>query len=126
MTHLINYTSEFSEQIWTQITVKTNPNPSQLTTEYKFEKLDFANAWYDIRVSIQVEDTLYGSVWSNFTPITFRTLSRRPDDPPNVDQSGFSVDPSGNIYLYWMEIPNSKKNGYNPTYNITIQSGAPS
>ncbi len=104
----------------------TRPSQSGLTTEVLLKDLEFANAWYDVRVSLQVQKPVYEDIWSNFTSRTFRTLSRRPDEPPEVDASGFSVDDNGNIYLYWKEIPLSKKNGNNPTYNITIESGAPS
>ncbi|KAG4077009.1 hypothetical protein HA402_015996 [Bradysia odoriphaga] len=123
LTHLVNYTSEFSNGVWKQLYVSNDP---QLTNEILLKDLEFANVWYDVRVSIQVENATYKDVWSNFTSITFRTLSRRPDEPPKVDKSGFNIDDNGNIYLYWKEIPNSKKNGNNPTYNITIQNGAPS
>lgn len=97
-----------------------------MTNEILLKDLEFANVWYDVRVSIKVQNASYDNMWSNFTFTTFRTLSRRPDEPPKVDPSGFNVDDNGNIYLYWKEIPNSKKNGNNPTYNITIESGAPS
>lgn len=124
--HLVNYTSEFSNGVWKQLTLTRSPHAPQLTNEIILDDLEFANVWYDVRVSIQVQNTTYENVWSNFTSTTFRTLSRRPDEPPKVDSSGFNVDDNGNIYLYWKEIPISKKNGNNPTYNITIASGAPS
>lgn len=97
-----------------------------MTNEILLRDLEFANVWYDVRVSTKVQNTSYDNMWSNFTSTTFRTLSRRPDGPPKVDSSGFNVDDNGNIYLYWKEIPKSKRNGNNPTYNITIESGAPS
>lgn len=123
LTHLVNYTSEFSNGVWKQLYISSNP---QLTNEILLKDLEFANVWYDVRVSIKVQNSVYDNMWSNFTSTTFRTLSRRPDEPPKIDSSGFNVDDNGNIYLYWKEIPNSKKNGNNPTYNITIESGAPS
>lgn len=135
LTHLINYTSEFSNGVWKQLYISSeykneykseHKSEHQLVNEMLLENLEFANVWYDVRVSTQVHNATYKDVWSNFTSITFRTLSRRPDEPPEVDGSGFNVDDNGNIYLYWQEIPNSKKNGNNPTYNITIEHGAPS
>ncbi|KAJ6644668.1 Cytokine receptor [Pseudolycoriella hygida] len=120
--HLVNYTSEFSNGVWNQLYISSH---EQLTNEILLKSLEFANVWYDVRVSIKVQNASYEGMWSNFTSTTFRTLSRIPDEPPKVDASGFNVDDNGNIYLYWNELPVSKKNGNNLTYNITIERGAP-
>lgn len=118
----MNYTSEFSKDVWKELYIKSVPTD---TTEIILQNLEFANVWYDVRVSIKVEDALYDNMWSNFTSATFRTSSRIPDEPPKVDPGGFNVDDNGNIYLYWKEIEKWKRNGNNPTYNITIEKGAP-
>ncbi|EAT35350.1 AAEL012471-PA [Aedes aegypti] len=106
----IKILSSFDNSIWKPISI-TNIAKSLTNYTLPIEDLEFADTTYDVRIRMQTataENT--EEMWSNYSSCLFKTLPRRPDNPPEVVIGGFEINAYNDIFVYWREIPRSKHN----------------
>lgn len=111
--------------VWKE--VDTSIIPEKAASRYRLDinNLEYAFTHYDIRVHMKSgrapSDKQFWSLPSN---ITFKTLPIIPDDPPKTDIGSFQIEKGNlgkrNVYIYWQQIPESKYNGPNFGYNVTL------
>ncbi|XP_045481891.1 cytokine receptor [Harmonia axyridis] len=98
------------------------------TIKYELRNLEFAHAYYDIRVSLRsaVADPNDESRWSDNASITVLTASKKPDEAPRTNLGSFEILTYGNnsdrnVRIYWSHVPEEKRNGENFTYVVKLQ-----
>ncbi|XP_076379609.1 cytokine receptor domeless isoform X2 [Megalopta genalis] len=89
---------------------------------YNLSGLEYANAGYDVRVSMKSSVATGEDKWSEFSVVAFRTSPTVPGRSPKTDIGSFEVTAESrdtrDVYLYWQTIPEYLKNGDNFTYKI--------
>lgn len=100
-----------------KLAVDDTETPTNFTKEFS---LKFANTWYDIKVRMRVSSAPdIEKMWSDWSVTQFKTLMRRPDNPPAVDKGSFNIGPGGDVYIYWKHLHRCYQNGVNYSYAIT-------
>ncbi|KAK9889376.1 hypothetical protein WA026_004652 [Henosepilachna vigintioctopunctata] len=125
----ILYQSAYGEKKW-HSRPPTRLKKEETEVHFNLSNLEFAHAYYDIRVSLRsaVADKYDESMWSENASITVLTASKKPDAPPKTNLGGFEVLTYGNnsdwnIRIYWSHIPEEKRNGQNFSYVVTFEDG---
>lgn len=115
--HRIMYQHQWSKN-WTIIDIKTKTREPE--KRFNITSM-YANTVYDVRVVIK-SATADQTKWSNFSSITFRTLSALPGKGPRVDVGSFEIVDDGplkrEVYIYWQTIPQILENGNSFKYQI--------
>lgn len=121
--HEVQFCSEYDSK-WIMIDNERleRHQPSTTILYYVVEKdnLQYANAWYEVRVRIRTNIASEpDNMWSTASILNFRTKSRKPDRPPKIDPGAFYVNDYNEVTIYWKELLQSKRNGNNTHYIIT-------
>jgi hypothetical protein len=115
--HQINITSEYDDWQtvdWTNIDGNTTKGFTLPLT-----RLKYAYARYDVRIRVRVAASEnIDEMWSETVLQKFRTNSRIPERPPEVDSGGFHINDNQNVVIYWKDLPLSLQNGPNLHYRI--------
>lgn len=96
------------------------PDKKSLKYFVELDDLQYANAWYDVRIRIRVNKAYDpDNMWSEAAALNFRTKSRKPDRPPTIDQGAFYINDYNEITIFWKELGKSERNGNNSHYNVS-------
>uniref|UniRef100_A0A2M4AC95 Putative cytokine receptor n=1 Tax=Anopheles triannulatus TaxID=58253 RepID=A0A2M4AC95_9DIPT len=116
--------SMFHNKQW-QFMDTANISHTQNRYQMLLSKLSYADTRYDVRIRIRtismhtnpnVEDD---DMWSNYTSCLFKTLSRQPDNPPDV-ADGIFENANDHLFLYWRELHEWQHNARTGFYyNVT-------
>ncbi|XP_070497818.1 cytokine receptor isoform X3 [Chironomus tepperi] len=113
--------SEYDDE-WERVIIKNfesnGYNEKKILT---LTNIKFANTIYQLRFRIKTkvsEDT--DEMWSPYIEKTFKTHPKLPENIPSVCNNCFNVMESGNIYLYWTEVPRFYQNGDMFSYFIKL------
>lgn len=121
--HRVIYSNEVDgDGIWSVSDVSSLPlhNSSYV---FNVTGLVYAYCHYTVRVSIRSEKAYEEEMWSDYTPVTFRTSEEPPVRPPDTDEGGFESVANlthRSIFLYWRQILSHEENGDNFTYNVGV------
>ncbi|ETN68046.1 hypothetical protein AND_000118 [Anopheles darlingi] len=111
--------SMFHNKQW-QLMDTANMNHSQTKYELPLSRLSYADTRYDVRIRMRTDSTVEDDdMWSNYTSCLFKTLSRQPDNPPDV-ADGIFENANDHLFLYWRELyewQHNARTGF--YYNIT-------
>lgn len=116
--------NEYDDE-WERVIFKSYENDTN--NEQRFlilTNIKFANTIYHLRIRMKTKlakDT--DEMWSNYVEKSFKTHPKLPENIPSVCNNCFNVMESGNIYLYWTEVPKSYQNGDNFLYLLRIFNG---
>lgn len=88
-------------------------NKSAPSTKLFVIDLPYAHTWYEIKMRIKSAEATHEKYWSPWSElIHFKTLARRPDNPPKMAKGGFNYGPTGEfVYVYWQHLPEYEHNG---------------
>ncbi|XP_035795096.1 cytokine receptor-like isoform X2 [Anopheles albimanus] len=111
--------SMFHNQQW-QIMDTTNIYRSKNDYQLSLNQLSYADTRYDVRIRMRTNSTVEDDdMWSNYTSCLFKTLSRQPDNPPDV-ADGIFENANDHLFLYWRELHEWQHNARTGFYyNIT-------
>lgn len=113
--------SEYDDE-WERIIIKNFDN--DINTEKKILTLTnivLANTIYQLRIRMKTKLSKdMDEMWSPYIEKTFKTYPKLPEKLPNVCNNCFNVMDSGNIYLYWTEVPKFDQNGDNFSYFLRL------
>lgn len=125
MLHRVRYQCEFDDKnSWTTADTSALP-PKNTSYLFKLSGLPYAHALYDIRLSSRSAKAVDEDerLWSRFTSITARTVSKLPGTPPTTVSGSFEVVnrlTQRDIIVYWQYVPDHMKNGENVTYRVSV------
>uniref|UniRef100_A0A2M3Z0K7 Putative cytokine receptor n=1 Tax=Anopheles braziliensis TaxID=58242 RepID=A0A2M3Z0K7_9DIPT len=111
--------SMFHNQQW-QLMDTANIHHSKNNYQMLLSQLSFADTQYDVRIRTRTNSTVEDDdMWSNYTSCLFKTLSRQPDNPPDV-ADGIFENANDHLFLYWRELHEWQHNARSGFYyNIT-------
>ncbi|XP_044765029.1 cytokine receptor [Coccinella septempunctata] len=120
------YQSSYGTKEWQSSPII--PIKEKAEVKHKLENLEFAHAYYDIRVSLRsaVADPADVGLWSDNASLTVLTESKIPDEAPRTNIGSFEILTYGNnsdrnVRIYWSHVPEEKRNGENFTYVVTLE-----
>ncbi|XP_012253310.2 cytokine receptor [Athalia rosae] len=120
LVHRIQYQNQWDdERIWETMNITDNAHANE--KYYNLTGLKYANAVYDVRVSIKSFEAIEEDKWGQYSGVTFKTAPTLPGQPPKTDVGSFEIaGNSGNrdVYIYWQTIPAWLENGDNFTYQV--------
>ncbi|XP_077286127.1 cytokine receptor domeless [Arctopsyche grandis] len=119
LVHKIEFCSELDEGEFKWKEAYLSPANNNVTLVFNLT-LPYANTFYDARVYIKTEEAK-NNLWSDYSSITLKTLSKLPDRAPQTDIGSFeSITEleTRKVFICWQQIEKYEENGENFTYQI--------
>ncbi|XP_029156701.1 cytokine receptor [Nylanderia fulva] len=122
LTYKIMYQNHWDKiKDWKVIIIDAESQKHSHKPQFNLTGLEYANTVYDVRVFLKSAKAVGENMYSDFSVITFRTLSTLPSFPPRTDIGSFEIIENNgrrDVYLYWQTIPQTSENGDNFKYQI--------